>query len=240
IIRSLWREPHVLIDKAVPNIDIDNSCLLSLAAVEFVEIRRIGTGVCATLGGQTNPDDRNASALQCRDGGVDALDVSELPLFRLELPRSVVRLARLCRRHLAMLLLDRLPLQIRRHRWGCRGRLYRLRVRWRRRRSLLTDGLAIVVSDHHYDEVGFLGSDDLARYLRPLAIAALIVTDKAGIGAMFAHDADLGLLGKGIFKPEGKPVSVRITHHHDLDLGILARRGWRRVGVIRGLLLLDF
>ena len=56
---------------------------------------------------------------------------------------------------------------------------------------------------------------------------------------MFAHDADLGLLGKGIFEPEGKPVSVRITHHHDLDRGILARRGRRRVGVIRGLLLLD-
>src|SRR5258707_6006461 len=240
MVRSLWRELTLLIDKAVPNIDIDNSCLLSLAAVEFVEISRIGTGVRATLGGQTNPDDRNARALQCCDDGVDALDVSELPLFRLELPWSVVRLPRLCRRRVAMLLLDRLPLQIRRRRWDWRGRLYRLRVRWRGRRSLLTDGLAIIVSDHHDDEFGFLGSDDLARHLRPLALAALIVTDETGIGAMFAHDADLGLLGKGIFKPVGKPVSVRITHHHDLDRGILARRGWRRVGVIRGLLLLDF
>src|SRR5262249_46005642 len=80
----------------------------------------------------------------------------------------------------------------------------------------------------------------LARPLRLLAIAARIVPDETGIGAMFAHDADLGLLGKGIFEPEGKPVSVRITHHHDLDRGILARRGRRRVGVIRGLLLLDF
>src|SRR5262249_38243049 len=34
--------------------------------------------------------------------------------------------------------------------------------------------------------------------------------------------------------------SVCITHHHDLDRGILARRAWRRVRVIRGLLLLDF
>src|SRR5262249_48606049 len=93
---------------------------------------------------------------------------------------------------------------------------------------------------HHDDEFGFLGSDDLARHLRPLAIAVLIVTDETGIGAMFAHDADLGLLGKGIFKPKGKPVSIRITHHHDLDRGILARRGRRRAGVIRGLLLLDF
>src|SRR5215510_14327985 len=240
MIRSLWREPPVLIDKAVPNVDIDNSCLLSLAAVEFVEIRRIGTGACATLGGQTNPDDRNANALQCRNGGIDALDVSALPLFRLEFPRSVVRLAPLCRRHLAMLLLDRLPLQIRRRHWDWRGWLYRLRVRRRGRRSLLTDGLAIIVSDHHDDEVRFLGSDDLARHLRPLALAALIVTNETGLGAMFAHDADFGLLRKGIFEPEGKPVSVRITHHHDLDRGILARRGRRRVGVIRGLLLLDF
>src|SRR6516165_798745 len=240
MIRSLWRELPVLIDKAVPNIDIDNSCLLSLAAVEFVEIRRLGTRVRATLGGQTNPDDWNAGALQCRDGGVDALDVSELPLFRLEFPRSVVRLARLCRRQVRMLLLDWLPLQIRRPWRDCRGRLYRLGVRWRRRRSLLTDGLAIVVSDHHNDEFGFLGSDDLACHLRPFAIAALIVTDETGVGAMFAHDADLGFLGKGIFKPVGKPISVRIAHHHDLDRGILARRGRRRVGVIRGLLLLDF
>src|SRR5215468_2622239 len=97
----------------------------------------------------------NAGALQCRDGGIDALDVSELPLFRLELPLSVLRLALLCRRDLAMLLLDWLPLQIRSRRWNYRGRLYRLRVRRRERRSLLTDGLAIIVSDHHDDEFGF-------------------------------------------------------------------------------------
>ena len=45
---------------------------------------------------------------------------------------------------------------------------------------------------------------------------------------------------RGTFKPEGKPVSVRITHHHDLDRGIIARRGRRRMGIIRGLRLLDF
>src|SRR5260370_14835792 len=154
MIRSLWRELPLLVDKAVPNIDIVNSCLLRLAAVEFVEIRRSGTGVCPTLGGQTNPDDRNARALQCRDGGTDALDVSELPLFRLEFPRSVGRLARLCRRQLGMLLLDRLPLQVRRRRWACRGWLYRLRVRRRGRRSRLSDGLALLVSGHPHDELG--------------------------------------------------------------------------------------
>src|SRR5262249_12122743 len=89
-------------------------------------------------------------------------------------------------------------------------------------------------------ELRFLGNDDLARHLRPLAIAALIVTNETGIGAMFAHDADFGLLGKTIFKPKGKPISVGITHHHDLDPGILARCSRRRVGVILGLLLLSF
>src|SRR5262249_2686653 len=132
-----------------------------------------------------------------------------------------------------------LPFQVRRRRWACLLRLCRRRVR-RGRRSLLTDGLAIVVPDHHDDELGFLGSDDLARQLRPFDIAALIVADETGRGAMFAHDADLGLLGKGIFKPVGKPVGVGIAHHHDLDRGILARRGWRSVGVILGLFLLDF
>jgi hypothetical protein len=57
---------------------------------------------------------------------------------------------------------------------------------------------------------------------------------------VFAHDADLGLLGKGIFKPVGKPVGVGIAHHHDLDRGILARRGRRSVGVILGPLLVGF
>src|SRR5262249_2488240 len=37
----------------------------------------------------------------------------------------------------------------------------------------------------------------------------------------------------------GKPISVGIAHHHDLDRGIHARRGRGRVGGIRGLLLLD-
>jgi hypothetical protein len=131
-------------------------------------------------------------------------------------------------------LLDRLPLQIRSRRWDCRRLLYRLSARWRGRRSFITDGLAIVVSDHHDHQLGFSAAMISRANLRPFAIAALIVTDETGISAMFAHDANLGFLGKGIFKPIGKPISVRIAHHHDLDRGILARRGRRGVGVIPG------
>jgi hypothetical protein len=41
----LWRELPFFIDKAVPNIDINNACLLGSASVEFVEIRRIFGGL---------------------------------------------------------------------------------------------------------------------------------------------------------------------------------------------------
>ena len=57
---------------------------------------------------------------------------------------------------------------------------------------------------------------------------------------MFAHDADLGVIGVCIFKPVGEPVRVRISHDNDFDDGILARRGWRRARVIGGLLPLPF
>jgi hypothetical protein len=53
---------------------------------------------------------------------------------------------------------------------------------------------------------------------------------------MFAHDADLRLLGVSIFKPVGEPVRVCISHDHDLDCSVLARRRWRCVRVIGGLL----
>src|SRR5262249_22641224 len=132
-----------------------------------------------------------------------------------------------------MLLLDRLPLQVRRRRWACLVWLCcRLRVRRRGRRCLLTDSLAIVVSDHHDDELGLLGSDDLAHHLRPFAIAALIVPDETRIGAMFAHDADVGFLRKGILKPVGKPIRVRIAHHHNLDRSLsLDRRAPDALGL---------
>src|SRR5262249_1906091 len=164
MIRSLWREPPLLVDKAVPNIDIDNSCLLSLAAVEFVEIRRIGTSVCVTLGGPTNPHNQNARALQCRDGGVDAFDVSVLPLFRLEFPWSVGCLAGLLWSHVGVAgglgRGERLLLRVgrrgrNRNRWSCgRARLCRLRVRLGRaggdgRGGPLSDSMACVLFAAH-------------------------------------------------------------------------------------------
>ena len=52
---------------------------------------------------------------------------------------------------------------------------------------------------------------------------------------MFAHDTDLGILGIDIFKPVGEPVGVRISHHHDLDSGVFARRRCWCTRVVGGL-----
>src|SRR6185436_1264633 len=96
-------------------------------------------------------------------------------------------------------------------------------------RRLFADGLPVVVADHHDDEFGLVGCDDLARHLRPLDIAARVVADQAGIGAMLAQDVDLGLFGEGVFEPVGQPIGVGVAHHHDRGggVGLLLRRGGR-------------
>ena len=151
--------------------------------------------LCAALRSETNPDHRHTGTFECRNGDVDALDVRELPFFRVKFPRAVGRLARLFRRHLRMpfCCLGWLLFGVRPHRrtsWHSRrGRRVRLRhaARWRRWRNLLAHRLTIVVADHHDDEFGFLGSDDLARNLWPLGITPRVVADEAGIGAMFCE-----------------------------------------------------
>src|SRR5262249_56706808 len=91
-----------LVDEAVPDVDIDDSRLLGPAAVELVEIGGIGARLGAALRRQTHPHHRNACALEGGDGRVDAPDVGELPLLRVEFPRSIGCLARLLRRHVGV------------------------------------------------------------------------------------------------------------------------------------------
>src|SRR5205807_9135072 len=70
--------------------------------------------------------------------------------------------------------------------------------------------------------------------LRPVAFAPCIVADEAGIGAMLAHNADLGLLGEGLFEPVGQPVGVGIPDHYTggRHLRLFLRRQGR-TGLIR-------
>src|SRR5690349_19212099 len=70
------------------------------------------------------------------------------------------------------------------------------RRRWRR---LLTNGLAVVVADHHHDKFRLLRCDGLARNLRPFRVAAEIISYEPRLGPMLAHDANLWLFRIGIF-----------------------------------------
>ena len=233
VIRPLRRVAARLVDETVPDVDIDDSGLLRSAAVELVEIGGIGARLGAALRRQTDPYDRNACALEGGNGRIDAPDIGEVPLLRVEFPRSIRGLACLLRRHIGVFgglggggrLLLRVGRRGR-NRWSCgRTWLCRLRIRLgrggtrRRRGGLFADRLTVVVSDHHDDEFGLLGRNDFAHHLRPLEIAALIVADQAGIGAMLAHDANVRVLGKGIFEPVGQPIGVGVAHHHDRGRG---------------------
>src|SRR5256886_5238176 len=102
VIRPLRRVAARLVDEAVPDVDIHDSRLLGSAAVELVEIGRIGARLGTALRRQTHPHDRNACALEGGNGRIDAPDIGELPLLRVKLPRSIGCLARLLRRHIGV------------------------------------------------------------------------------------------------------------------------------------------
>ena len=137
VVRPLRRVPAGLVDEAVPDIDIGDARLLGAAAVELVEVGRIGAGLGTALRRQAHPDDRDARALERGDGGIDALDIGELPLLGVEFPRTVIGLPRLLRRHVGGLfdgrgLLGRLLLGVgrrRRRRGRRRGRIRLGRLR---------------------------------------------------------------------------------------------------------------
>src|SRR5262249_36137504 len=136
VIRPLRRVAARLVDEAVPDVDIDDSRLLGPAAVELVEIGGIGARLGAALRRQTHPHHRNACALEGGDGRIDTADIGELPLLRVELPRSIGCLARLLRRHVGVFGGlgggGRLLLRV-----GRRGRNRRGRNRWSRGRARL-------------------------------------------------------------------------------------------------------
>src|SRR5262249_30929202 len=74
------------------------------------------------------------------------------------------------------------------------------------------------------------GCDDLARGLWPFdGVAALVVADEAGVGAVLAHDADLGVFGEGVFQAIGQPIGVGIAYDHDRGggVGFFSRRPGR-------------
>src|SRR5262249_56483065 len=69
---------------------------------ELIEIGGIGTRFGAALRRQTDPYHWNACALEGGDSRIDTPDIGELPLLRVEFPRSIGCVAGLLRRHVSV------------------------------------------------------------------------------------------------------------------------------------------
>ncbi len=72
-------EAAVLVDEAVPDVDVDDARLVGAAAVELVEERDVAGVAAGAHRGQADPEDRNAGGLERGDGVVDALDIGLAP-----------------------------------------------------------------------------------------------------------------------------------------------------------------
>src|SRR5271155_3139271 len=77
-------EAAVLVDKAVPHIDIDDPGLVGAAAVQVVQKWNVGRRASGPQWRQANPEDRDPRRLECRDGVVDPPDVSLTPCIGAE------------------------------------------------------------------------------------------------------------------------------------------------------------
>src|SRR5450755_3272249 len=83
-IRTRRGEAAVLVDEAVPHIDIDDAGLVGAAAIEIVQEWNIGRRALAPQWRQADPEDRHTRRLECRDGVVDPPDVSLAPRISAE------------------------------------------------------------------------------------------------------------------------------------------------------------
>jgi hypothetical protein len=79
-IRAIEREISILVDETIPDVDVCDARLFSVAAVKIIEIRYVGSRLPSTDCRQPNPENRHTPAFQRRDGVVDALAVEPTPL----------------------------------------------------------------------------------------------------------------------------------------------------------------
>jgi hypothetical protein len=99
-VRTLGGIASLIIDKAVPNVDVNNSGFFSALAIQFVQIAYVASRFRATNRWQPDPNNRHTLALKRRDHRVDALHIERRPLFGLEInvveriPRRYLRGAR--------------------------------------------------------------------------------------------------------------------------------------------------
>ncbi|EJW09533.1 hypothetical protein A33M_1207 [Rhodovulum sp. PH10] len=229
-------EAAVLVDEAVPDVDIDDAGALGAAAIEIVEIAEIAHRAGAAHRRGADPEHRHAGALQRGDGGVDPLDIEFRPFFRAKLvawPGAAVVV---------------IVVGIGRGGLSCGLTCGLLRIGARR----LVDRPAVLEADHHHHVVRVLGRQRLADIGRPVGVLALqvgahLALDQARPGLHLAHHAHLGRLLERHFEPVGEPVGERVAEHHHgggrrgvrllrrRRLGVVDRRRRRalRLGLLR-------
>src|SRR6516165_4021908 len=87
-IRPLHSKIAIFIDKAVPNIDINNSGSLGPLAIKLVQVAYVAARPGATNCRQPYPNNRYALALERRNHCVNALGVECRPLLGVEIVRT--------------------------------------------------------------------------------------------------------------------------------------------------------
>src|SRR5690242_21414544 len=76
---TLHRITSLLVDKAVPDVDIDDAGFFGAPTIELVEIAYVAGGLGTADCRQSHPHDRDAFALERRNHVVDAFGVERRP-----------------------------------------------------------------------------------------------------------------------------------------------------------------
>jgi hypothetical protein len=84
-IRPIGRKVSVLVDKAVPDVNVDDASPFGVVPVKIIEIGDIGRRLRSADRRQPAPEHRHSLALERSDRVVDALTVELVPLLRSEL-----------------------------------------------------------------------------------------------------------------------------------------------------------
>src|SRR6516165_6817286 len=78
-IRALHGVTSLVVDKTVPDIDVNDAGFFGALAIKLVEITHVAGRFWAADGRQSDPHDRHAFALERRDHVVDAFGVDRRP-----------------------------------------------------------------------------------------------------------------------------------------------------------------
>ena len=227
----------LLVDEAVPDIDIGDAGFFRPRAIKFVEVIHIACRFGATDCRQSDPEHRHALTLGRGNHVVDALFVKLGPYVGAKLViagrRPVLRLGRISGR-----LLGVGRRRVRRRRGICCSLIARrclLRSLtlgpsfiWRRR--ALTQRQPIVHAQHDDNGTRLFCRQHIFDRLRPIQrVRAHVVAHKPRARADFAHDADVRGIRERLLKPKAKPIRERIAdHEHErtrLRFDFARRRG---------------